>query len=136
MTVFIDTGVFVALRNADDEYHEGSKDLMRRALKGEFGGIYTSEYVIDEAITTALVRTRRHDLAVDVGKYIIESPRITKLRITKEDFDDAWKTFKTLKEHPMSFTDCTSLTLIKKNNIKQTMSFDPGFDRLIPRICQ
>jgi len=136
MTVFIDTGVFVALRNADDEYHEGSKDLMRRALKGEFGGIYTSEYVIDEAITTALVRTRRHDLAVDVGKYIIESPRITKLRITKEDFDDAWKTFKTLKEHPMSFTDCTSLTLIKKNNIKQTMSFDPSFDRLIPRICQ
>lgn len=136
MAVFIDTGVFVALRNADDEYHEGSKDLMRRALKGEFGGIYTSEYVIDEAITTALVRTRRHDLAVDVGKYIIESPRITKLRITKEDFDDAWKTFKTLKEHPMSFTDCTSLTLIKKNNIKQTMSFDSGFDRLIPRICQ
>jgi len=44
-------------------------------LKGEFGRVYTFDYVIDEAVTTALVRTRRHDLAVDIGKYIIESPR-------------------------------------------------------------
>ena len=44
-------------------------------MKGEFGRVYTFDYVIDEAVTTALVRTRRHDLAVDIGKYIIESPR-------------------------------------------------------------
>jgi hypothetical protein len=134
MAVFIDTGVFVALRNADDEYHERSKSLMKKALKGEFGRIYTSDYVINEAVTTALVRTRRHDLAMDVGKYILESPRITKLWITKEVFDDAWENFKTFKDHPMSFTDCASLALIKKNNIKQIISFDSDFNGLIPRI--
>lgn len=134
MTVFVDTGIFVALRNADDEHHERSEGLMRRALKGEFGSIYTSDYVIDEAVTTALSRTRRHDLAVDIGKYIIESPRITRLRVAKEAFEATWETFKTLKDHPMSFTDCSSLALIKKNNIKQMMSFDSGFNGLIPRI--
>jgi len=134
MAVFVDTGIFVALRNADDEYHERGKALMRRALKGEFGRIYTSDYVVDEAVTTALVRTRRHDLALDVGKYIVESPRITKLWVTKDTFDAAWETFKTLKDHPMSFTDSASIALIKKNNIKQIMSFDSGFDGLIPRI--
>jgi len=134
MAVFVDTGVIVALRNADDEHHERSKGLMRRALKGEFGRIYTSDYVIDEAVTTALVRTRRHDLALDVGKYIIESPRITKLRVTEDTFNAAWETFKTLKDHPMSFTDCASMALIKKNNIKQIISFDSGFNGLIPRI--
>lgn len=134
MTVFVDTGIFVALRNADDDYHERSKGLMRRALEGEFGRIYTSDYVVDEAVTTALVRTRRHDLAVDIGEYIIESPRITKLTINKEAFESAWETFKTLKDHPMSFTDCASLALIKTNNIKQIMSFDSGFNGLIPRI--
>ena len=107
---------------------------MRRALKGEFGRIYTSDYAVDEAVTTALVRTRRHDLAVDIGKYIIESPRITKLQVTEDTFNTAWETFKTLKDHPMSFTDCASMTLIKKNNIKQIMSFDSGFNGLIPRI--
>jgi len=107
---------------------------MKKALKGEYGRIYTSDYIINEAITTALVRTRRHDLAADIGKYILESPRITKLWITKETFDTAWETFKTLKDHPMSFTDCASLTLIKTHNIKQIMSFDSGFNGLIPRI--
>ncbi|MEN3007181.1 MAG: hypothetical protein ABC595_07165 [Candidatus Methanosuratincola petrocarbonis] len=33
---------------------------MKKALKTEYWRIYTSDYVIDEAITTALVRTRRH----------------------------------------------------------------------------
>ena len=72
MAVFVDTGIFVALRNADDEFHERSKELMKRALKSEFGRVYTSEYVIDEAVTTALVRTRKHAFAVDLGRYIID----------------------------------------------------------------
>jgi len=135
VAVFIDTGIFVALRNADDEFHVRSKELMRRALKGEFGRIFTSDYVIDEAVTTALVRTRRHNLAVDVGNYIIESPRILKLWTTKDIFDLAWERFKTFKDRPMSFSDCVSLAHIEKNGIKQIVSFDSGFDGLIQRLC-
>jgi len=134
LAVFIDTGVFVALRNADDELHTRSKELIKQALKGKFGRVYTSDYVIDEAVTTALVRTRRHDLAVDIGKYIIETPRITKLWTTKDTFDTAWQKFKTFKDKPLSFSDCTSLALMEKNRIKQIMSFDSGFDGLTPRI--
>ena len=135
MAVFIDTGVFVALRNADDEFHVRSKELMKRALKGELGRIYTSDYVIDKAITTALVRTRRHDLAIDLGKYIIESPRITKLWTTKDAFNMAWEKFRTFKDKPLSFTDCVSLALMEKNHINQIISFDSGFNELTQRIC-
>ena len=134
MAVFIDTGVFVALRNADDELHIRSVELMKRALKGEYGRTYTSDYVVDEAITTALVRTRRHDLAVDIGEYIIESPRITKLWTTKEAFDLAWEKFKAFADKPLSFSDCVSLALMEKNRVNQMMSFDSGFDGLIQRI--
>jgi len=134
MAIFIDTGVFVALRNADDELHLKSKELMKRALKAEFGRIYTSDYIIDEAVTTALVRTRRLDLAIDIGKYIIESPRIIKLWTTKEIFELAWQKFKTFKDKPLSFTDCTTLAHIQKNQIKQILSFDSGFDGLVQRI--
>jgi len=107
---------------------------MKRALKMEFGAIYTSDYIIDEAITTALIRTRRHELAVDIGKYIIESPRINKLWTTKEIFELAWQKFKTFKDKPMSFTDCTTLAHMEKNKIRQILSFDSGFDGLVPRI--
>ena len=134
MAVFIDTCIFVALRNADDELHTRSKTLMKRTLKGEFGRIHTSDYIIDEAVTTAIVRTRRHDLAVDVGKYIIQTPRITKLWTTKDTFDTAWEKFKTFKDQPLSFTDCTTLAHMEKNRIKQIMSFDSDFDGLTQRI--
>jgi len=134
MAVFIDTGVFVALRNADDEFHTRSKEIMRSALKGEFGKIFTSDYIVDEAIAIALIRTRRHDLAVDIGKYIIESPRILKLWTIKDTFDVAWEKFKKFKDRPISFTDCVSITHMEKNSIEQIMSFDSGFDGLVRRL--
>jgi predicted nucleic acid-binding protein len=107
---------------------------MKKALKAEYGRIYTSDYIIDEAVTTALVRTRRRDLAVDVGKYIIESPRITKLWTNMEIFELAWQKFEALKDKPLSFTDCTTLAHIQKNKIKQILSFDSDFDGLVQRI--
>lgn len=134
MAIFIDTGIFVALRNADDELHARSEELMRNALKGGFGRICTSDYVVDEAITTALMRTKRHDLAIDLGTYIIESPRITRLWIAEDSFEMAWEKFKALSDKPLSFTDCASLALMEKNRIKQIMSFDSGFDGLVQRI--
>ena len=70
---------------------------MKNALKGNLGRIYTSDYIIDEAVTTALVRTKKHDIAVDLGTYIIESPRIIKLIVDQDTFKVAWAKFKTLK---------------------------------------
>ena len=134
LAIFVDTNVFVALRNADDELHERSKKLMRRALKAEFGRIYTSDYVIDEAITVAFVRTKRIDLAVDIGKYIIDSPRIIKLWTTKDVFNHAWQIFQNLKNKFLSFTDCITLAHIQKNKINQILSFDSNFDGLVQRI--
>jgi len=135
MAVFIDTGIFVALHNADDHYHQRSKELIKNALTGNLGRIYTSDYIIDEAITTALVRTKKHDIAVDLGTYIIESPRIIKLVIDQDTFKAAWTKFKVHEEKGLSFTDCTSIALTEKHGIKQIMSFDCGFDGLTQRIC-
>lgn len=134
MAVFIDTGIFVALHNADDQYHQRSKELMKNALKGTLGRIFTSDYIIDEAVTTALARTRKHDIAVDLGTYIIESPRIIKLTIDQDTFNVAWTKFKTLEDKGLSFTDCTSVALIEKRGINRIMSFDCGFDGLTQRI--
>jgi uncharacterized protein len=135
MAVFVDTGIFVALHNSDDDFHSRSKALMVQALKGEFGRVFTSDYVIDEAITTALMRTKRHDLAVDLGNFIINSPRITKLWVDEESFGKAWEKFNALGDKPLSFTDCTSIALVEMKGIKQIISFDGGFDGLVSRIC-
>jgi predicted nucleic acid-binding protein len=134
MAIFIDTGIFVALHNADDEFHLRSKELMKQALKCDFGRIFTSDYIIDEAVTTALIRTKKHDLAHDLGRSIIESPRITKLWVGEDVFELAWKKFSVFKDKPLSFTDCTSIAIVESKGIKQIMSFDRGFDGLVARI--
>ncbi len=133
MAVFLDTGVLVAARNADDDRHRAAKELIRSALRQDYGPAYTSDYVIDEAVTLMLVRTKNPELAVDVGEFVLRSSRIAKLWVSKESFSEAWDKFRTLKERSLSFTDCTSLVLMSRNGIDEIMSFDSGFDGLVPR---
>ncbi len=135
MAVFVDTGAFLALYDMDDRYHQRSKELMKVALTGNFGRLCTSDYIIDEAITTLLVRTRKHQLAVELSNYLIESPRMTKLTVDHDVFTAAWTKFKAFQDKGLSFTDCTSLALAERHGIKQIMSFDCGFDGLTQRIC-
>ena len=68
VAVFLDTGVFVAARNSRDRNHKRATELFGEALRGKFGVVYTSDYVIDEAITTALFRTRNFGVALNVGR--------------------------------------------------------------------
>jgi predicted nucleic acid-binding protein len=135
MAVFIDTGIFLAVYDVEDHNHKRSKELMKSALTGNLGQLYTSDYIIDEAITTLFVRTKSHKIAVELGKYLIESPRITKLTVDQDVFNNTWAKFQTLEDKSLSFTDCTSLALMEKHGIKQVMSFDRGFDGLTQRIC-
>ncbi len=135
MAIFIDTGIFLALYDVDDIYHQRSKELFKEALTGSLGRLYTSDYIIDEAVTILLVRTKQHNVAVELGKILIESPRITRLTVEGDVFTDAWIKFQSLKDKYLSFTDCTSLALVEKHRIKHLMSFDHGFDGLTKRIC-
>lgn len=132
--MFIDTGVFVAANNKSDNNHTRAIELMKQALEGEFGEIFTSDYIIDESITTALARTRDHRIAISTGSFIIESPRIQKIYTDASDFESAWAKFQKLGKKPMSFTDCISLSHIDKKKIERIMSFDSEFDGLVARI--
>nr|MDO8083087.1 PIN domain-containing protein [Candidatus Freyarchaeota archaeon] len=134
MAVFIDTGIFVATRNADDKNHKRAAELMSDALQGRFGAVYTSDYILDEAVTVALIRTRRRDLAVDMGRFILESPRIEKIMTSMDQLYAALKKFQKFTDKTFSFTDCVSLTIIERNGIDYIMSFDSGFDGIVSRI--
>jgi hypothetical protein len=104
-------------------------------LRAEFGIIHTSDRVLDEAIITALARTRNHQITVNTGGYILSSPRIETLPVSQEDFNRAWSRFQTIHDKFLSFTDCTSLALMERRGIERIISFDSGFDGLAKRIC-
>ena len=67
MSIFADTGVFLAYRNKKDRYHETALKLFRDALNGKYGQIFTSDYIYDEALTLALIRTNNPAVAMDIA---------------------------------------------------------------------
>ncbi len=93
LSIFIDTGVFVAARNRSDINHERAVELLRKALKGEYGGLYTSDYVFDEAVTVALVRTGSPRIALDIGNFILSSRKLKIIHVNKTIFKEAWNIF-------------------------------------------
>ena len=134
MSAFIDTGVFVAARNKRDINHEKAVNLLREALKGKYGRIYTSDYIFDEAVTVALVRTRKSDIAIDIGNFILSSKKLRILHVDKLVFMDAWRIFKKYVNKKLSFTDAVSIALMRRYNIDYIISFDKHFDNIVPRI--
>lgn len=137
MSVFLDTGVFVAFHNTRDANHTRALELMRGIVDGELGTAYTSDYVFDEAVTVALVRTRRPENALAVGRMILgelTAPFLAILRVGDEAFKGAWRLFPRYAGRRLSFTNCTSITLMRRRGIESIVSFDTDFDGIVPRI--
>lgn len=140
VSAFVDTNIFVAFANKRDRDHGRAVGLLDRVRRGEFGLVYTSDYVFDETITTAFVRTGRSAVAVKVGKIILGSkeesipPLVALIKVDERIFVEAWRAFKTERFEGLSFTDHTILAQLKEFKIDALISFDTGFDGLAQRI--
>lgn len=137
MSVFIDSGVFTAFHNTRDSNNRRALELMKEIVAGGLGSAYTSDYIFDEAVTLALVRTRRPEIALSVGRMILgdlTKPFLVVLRVDSEAFREAWKLFPRYAGRGLSFTDCTSIALMRMRDIESIVSFDSDFNGIIPRI--
>ena len=135
MSIFADTGAFLAYRNKKDKYHETALKLFRDALKGKYGQIYTSDYIYDEALTLALIRTRNTAVAMDIAE-VIRSPRIKMVFVDTELLEKSTKTFKQYSDRNLSFTDAVSIEIMKELNIEKYFGFDSHFDGIVQQVSQ
>ena len=133
MSIFADTGAFLAYRNKKDKYHETALKLFRDALKGKYGQIYTSDYIYDEALTLALIRTNNLAIAMDIAQ-VIRSPRIKMIFVDTELLEKSTKTFKQYSDRNLSFTDAASIEIMKEFNIEKYFGFDSHFDGIVQQV--
>ncbi len=134
MAVFLDTGFLIALKNSDDKNHKVAQSWMKRFLKKEFGLIHTSYFVFNEMVTLALIRIKNKELALDLGNFVLNSPRINVVGLTDSDFRESWKKFQKYAEKRLSFTDCTLLVHSERLDCSLIATFDHHFDGLIGTI--
>jgi len=115
-----------------DSRHEDAMSYLRKIESGEAAvtRLYTSDYVIDEVVTTIFSRTGSLELTKEYGQVIIESKAIERLAVDEETFLQSWELFKRMGSIGLSFTDSTSAILIKKKGINAVFTFDEHFKKL------
>ena len=90
--------------------------------------------MFEEAVTVTPVRTKNLGLALRLGEVLLNS-EIEILRVDEDAFTLAWEIF---REAKLSFTDCTSLALMRLYGIPTTITFDRGFAahevRVVPQL--
>lgn len=123
--IFIDTGAFIARYIKADQNHPKSTKLWHK-IKENQETCYTSNFVLDETFTL-LGRRAGYMFAAERAEKIYASAFIKILRPQEQEEIDAIELLKKYADQSMSYTDCISFTLMKKERIKTVFSFDKHF---------
>jgi uncharacterized protein len=130
MSLLIDTSALIAARNANDKNHARALVVMTRALKGEYGKLYVSDYIFDEAVTIAYLRTGNKNFANDIGRFSRAKPIIFRF-LEPIDFERAWDLYLQFKDKNFSFTDCTNIAMMNRHSIDTLFTYDSEFNGIV-----
>lgn len=123
--VFVDTSGWVALFVDNDKYHRRAVSTLEE-IKNSKALIYTSDYVIDETITTILARGN-HKQSVLAGEALFTSKIIKVVHVCPDYLQNAWELYRKYKDKMFSFTDVTSFVIMKSLAIGKAFTFDREF---------
>ena len=125
--IFVDTNIFVAIRDNKDSTHNQavrlSNELNKLGVK-----VFTSSDVVGETLTV-LSKKLGKDVCNDWYKDFQKSS-LTEIFIDKFLHKEARDFFKRVKSKNISFIDCSSVVAMKRHKIKIIFSFDQDFKKL------
>lgn len=125
--LFIDTGAFIARILRNDQFHPQARALWQ-ILQDNARPLYSSEHVLDEC-ATLIARRASYETAAEWLQRHLTSKSITWLRANDEDLLEATKIMKRYSDQRVSFTDCISFVLMKRERCRHAFSFDEHFRR-------
>ena len=124
--IFIDTGAFLARYLLNDQYHRSAAAVWEK-LGSNRENCVTSNFVLDETFTL-LGRRAEYGFAVQRAKNIYASQTLTIYRPDMRDEVNALQFFGKYADQHVSFTDCISIVLMKREKINRVFSFDRHFE--------
>ena len=124
--IFIDTGAFLARYLRKDQHHRSAIAVWKE-LGSKRENCVTSNFVLDETFTL-LGRRAGYAFAVQRAKNIYASQVITICRPDKNDEIKALQFFSKYADQHVSFTDCVSFVMMKREKINRVFSFDRHFE--------
>lgn len=128
---FIDTGFWISFLNKRDQFHKEAKDYFKIAI--ETYRIQTSNFILYETITFINCFLNNHQLAIDFLDRIEKAQKLDQiyvLKVTDGIQEEALRLFRKIKDKDLSFTDCTSFTLMERERIEKALTFDRHFEQM------
>lgn len=116
----------MARHNKREREHPGAVESFNHIRNGDtpYRKLYTSDYVLDEAVTGCRRRTRNHRLSVELGTAILSSESIVLLKVDDNALEESWELYKERSEVNLSFTDCTTSILARRHGITDLYTYD------------
>jgi len=113
----------------DDVNHDAANAVFDGMKAGEYGLVFTSQYVLSE-LATLTTRKVNHKTAVDVLQTIRRSESFTILSVGEGVFAAACDEFERFDDQQISFVDHTSAVLAREYEIEHIFAFDRDFTTL------
>ncbi len=123
--LFIDTGAFLAKEIAADQHHQRAADFWR-GLQEQGQPLYSSQHVLDET-ATLLARRTSYAWAAEWGRDVLVATGIQWLTADEKGLLEAFAQMRKFADQAVSFTDCLSFVLMRKQKLRDVFGFDSHF---------
>ncbi|MEM2925725.1 MAG: PIN domain-containing protein [Methanocellales archaeon] len=133
MSIIIDTSAIVAARNSDDKNHKTAIGIFEDILDGIYGTAIISDLILSEAVSYAYIVTKNKNIALDIAKFAQAKP-LRLIFVTAADLDLALELYQQYFDSELSFTDCTTIALMKRLRIEALFTFDREFQGIVKTV--
>ena len=127
MKLFVDTGAFIALTDADDENHRTAAAFYRDA-KEKGMRFVTTNFVVCDTMNYLRAKISYH-IAALFWESLKKSSLIEIVTVTPPIEEAAFAIFKRYADKDFSFTDSTSFSVMKSLKLKSAFAFDRHFEQ-------
>lgn len=127
MKCFVDTSALIALADRTDQYHsQAAQFICNLTTEPRF---HTSNYILNEMITR-LRFTAGIEVALEFAKAMKASELYTIHRVDQRIEELALAVLQKYADHPLSFTDCTTMVFMDQLGMSRIFAFDDDFRKV------
>ncbi|TSC85258.1 MAG: hypothetical protein G01um101416_996 [Microgenomates group bacterium Gr01-1014_16] len=127
MKVFVDTGVWIALKAKSDQDHQAAKTHLQK-LKEKRAIFFCNDYILAETYTR-FIYDFGLDAACDFYQNVIDGEdfNLTVFEVGEETRQKVWKALRKYSDHKLSFADATAAVNFLDYQLDEIFTFDRHF---------
>jgi len=124
--LFIDTNIFVALKDKNDSTHTRALGMLAQIEKQKIA-LFTSSDIIGETLTVMAMKLGKAAANDFLSGYMISG--VEEIFVDEEIHTQSRELFFQVVSKNVSFIDCSSVVVMRKEHIQTIFTFDRDFKK-------